>query len=276
MSSFIKYQPKNNIAYLLNPKVACSTLQNSLLQGKVANVHDVNNFPPYNNNAVPIFSVVRNPFSRAVSAYLDKVVSRKDDVVWRNFVQSLGLEVNYDISFEEYLDILALHPKLRESDKHFRPQIHNFHGIKPSFIGYMEDMDTVSQFLTKHGVEIKNRVPHKTNSEQKKKDLLSSPSVVKKIQKLYSKDFSTFGYSKDVDADFDLKPIIQEQSVPSRLLHRHVNILSDDLADVFREAALLCEGDNKRVALRLIKLAKSIRPNGPVINEVYERLKDSK
>jgi hypothetical protein len=272
MNNFIKYQPQKNIAYLLNPKVACTTIQNSLLNGEISNVHDINNFPPYNNPFVPIFTVVRNPFDRAVSAYLDKVVSQKDLVVWKNFVNNLGLEVNYNISFEEYLDILLTHPNLSTADKHFRPQFHNMHGITPSFIGYLEDMTSVSQYLDEFNIEIINRIPHKTDTNSKKEKILEQKTIIDKIIEIYNVDFQLFGYSLNPKESFNLQPIIQNQSIPPNLVSNHINISSDHLADVFRNAATICEDKNSKLALELINLALKIRKNGPVIKEIKDRL----
>lgn len=273
MNEFIKYQPRNNIAYLLNPKVACTTLQNSLLNGAVANVHDINNFPSYNNSSVPIFTVVRNPFDRAVSAYLDKVVSKQDQVVWKNFMLTLGKEVTYDISFEEYLDILLEHPKLSQADKHFRPQFNNMQGITPSYVGYLEDMESVKGYLANYGIDIINKIPHKTNTKNKKTVLLESVAVINKIKQIYSEDFKQFGYSTDPDEKFNLSAIIQKQAIPSSLISSHINIVSERFADVFRRASLICENEDEQLAFELIELALKIRPEGPVILDIYNRLK---
>ena len=275
MNEFIKYQPLNNIAYILNPKVACTTIQNSLLNGKAENVHDVNNFPEYNNPHVPIFTVVRNPFERAVSAYLDKVVSKKDQVVWSNFVKSIGFKLDYEISFSEYLDILLSHPSLETADKHFRPQYYNMHGVTPSFIGYLEDMGTVKKYLASSGLSIINKIPHKTNTKNKKLEYLTDQNLINKIVKLYSIDFDTYGYSTNPDADFNLRPIIQKQYVPKLYISKHVNICSDHLADIFRDASFICESKDHKVAMKLIELAFHIRPEGPVIAEQYKKLNNS-
>lgn len=275
MNEFIKYQPKNNIAYLLNPKVACTTIQNSLLRGEIGNVHDINNFPPYNNPHVPVFTVVRNPFTRAVSAYLDKVVSQKDLVVWSNFVKGIGLEVDYTISFEEYLDILLKHPDISKADKHFRPQFHNMHGITPSFIGYLEDMESVKEYLSAYGIEIINKIPHKTDTSLKKKNLLSSQEIIDKVILIYKKDFESFGYSLNPNEEFILTPKNQNQKISDSYIANHVNIVSDHLAEVFRNASVICQKENKKLALQLIELASKIRPKGPVILEIRENLRKS-
>ena len=102
----ILYQPKLNVAYLHNPKVACSTFKNTLLFGKVDNVHAQYLFPPYNNKNVDIFSVVRNPFSRTVSAYLDKIGPNKDHYVWNPFCKMFDLDPEKEIEFSEFIELI--------------------------------------------------------------------------------------------------------------------------------------------------------------------------
>lgn len=274
LNFFLKYKEDNGIAYLLNPKVACTTIQNSLLEGKVENVHDIKNFPPYYDISAPIFTVVRNPFTRIVSAYLDKVKSKKDLVVWEKFCESIDVECNYDISFEEFVDILFKHPNLKEADKHFRPQIHNFHGITPSFIGYIEDMDSVERFLLAFGVVLLNKIPHKTDTESEKYTLLENQEIIDKIVDIYECDFDAFGYSKSPFSSFDRHPIVQLKFVPEHILEKN-HSKDEYLADIYRDAADFLKEHRPHLAWKLISMASRIRPNGPVIKDIKNKLENS-
>ena len=159
----IKYQPMKNIAYLNNAKVACSTIKNSLLFGRAKNVHEQFLFPQFNNPFAEIFSVVRNPYDRAVSAYIDKVGPDKDHWVWNPFCKRYDLDRNHQISFEDFLDILLEDENPRSIDQHFRAQSYNliFDRIVPRFVGHLENMAHVEHYLKDHGFELKNRAPHK-------------------------------------------------------------------------------------------------------------------
>lgn len=87
MRQSIRANRKNNIIYLNNPKVGCSTIKSNLWQilspetfRKDGDVHDVKS-SPFSNKPVDsrwistanIFTFVRNPFTRAVSAFLNKI-----------------------------------------------------------------------------------------------------------------------------------------------------------------------------------------------------------
>lgn len=275
LNNFLKYKESNGIAYLLNPKVACTTIQNSLLEGKIDNVHAIENFPSYYDISAPIFTVVRNPFTRTVSAYLDKVKSKKDLVVWKSFCDSINIDCSYDISFDEYLDVLTNHPDLKTADKHFRPQVDNFHGIKPSFIGYMEDMKSVEKFLLVFGVQLLNKAPHKTNTESDKFELLKNRRTIEKIIKLYKDDFNCFGYSENPFDVFMSAPIKQVKYIPEEILKLNKH-KQDHLVDMYRKAAILLQDIEPKLAFKLIGRAHLIRPHGPVIKELFNRMKQSK
>lgn len=272
----IKYQPLKNLAYLHNPKVACSTIKNSMLFGKVENVHEQYIFPQFNNPSATLFSVVRNPYTRIVSAYLDKVGPGKDHWVWLPFCRKHNIDPESELSFKNFLEILDSDDSKEDMDHHFRPQYLNlFHGIvTPSFIGYVEEMSKVEEFLAAHGLEMLNRAPHKTKSGEKKDSLLS-PECIDLIESIYSKDFEVYGYSPDPKASFDLSPIFQEQFVSENFFEQYKKFDVDATVSGLRSAALILEQLNLEKARELMELALALRPDGSFIVEKVESYKAS-
>ncbi len=270
----ILYQPKLNIAYLHNPKVACSTFKNTLLFGEVENVHAQYLFPPYNNKNVDIFSVVRNPFSRTVSAYLDKIGPNKDHYVWNPFCQMFGLDPKKEIDFKEFIDLIGSIDDQNRLDHHFRPQnlnlLHEY--VSPKFVGYLEDMKTVKEYLSLYNIEIEDRAPHKTKSKEKSKNLLTD-SIVDRILDIYKKDFDIYGYSTDPNSKSVPIATINQQSVKDDVVFEHSTFDIRNATELLRDAAVLLESTNIDKSYELMSLAKKLRPLGPFINSKLDDYK---
>ncbi len=99
------------------------------------------------------FVVLRNPFRRLVSGYLDKFAKHvvpeafASDVI-ANVQAALGLEVDVEksITFSQFIDYLVRTPD-RELNDHWRPQ-HNFIASVPfDFTGQFEAIDSVVSHL---------------------------------------------------------------------------------------------------------------------------------
>lgn len=273
--SRILYQPINNIAYLHNPKVACSSIKSSLLKGKVKNVHEAFLFPPYNNPHVDIFSVVRNPFSRVVSAYLDKIGAGKDHYVWLPFCKQFDLNPEENLDFIDFLNILdSASPQ--ELDHHFSPQVENLLAefITPKFIGFIEDMKSVEDFLNLYGVKLETRAPHKTKSKELAPKLLSEEAIGL-ILKIYKDDFDRYGYSPDptvISSKFS-SPILSEQKLSDDLTFQHHKYDISGSTELLRDSAVLLEQVDLKKSYQLMLLAQQLRPMGTYINEKVEEYK---
>lgn len=104
------------------------------------------------------FIVIRNPFKRLVSTYVDKFVNRRNNKdphalpVIKNVYKYFGLEPNYarSITFSQFIDYL-LRTDDRHLDGHWRPQSVYFTSdlVKFDFIGQFEKLDTVINHLEK-------------------------------------------------------------------------------------------------------------------------------
>lgn len=268
----ILYQPKFNVAYLHNPKVACSTIKNSLLEGKENNVHAQFLFPPYNNVSVPIFSMVRNPYNRIISAFLDKVGPNKDDYVWLPFSNQFNLDNKKNITFNYFLNLLNECEDKNLIDHHFRPQHLNLLSeyITPEFIGYIEDISSVKDYMESKGIPFLNRAPHKTKSKEMAEKLLTEKNI-SLINNIYQKDFTTYGYSEDPHQKNNLRPIINKQKVSPKVAFEHKKIHLNRSVEVIRDSAILLETIDIYKSYELMRIAQSLRPLGDFINKKVEQ-----
>jgi hypothetical protein len=125
---------QKNAIYTFIPKNACTTLRLSLaisngciLDAKQINwIHDNNEtFKATLSELAKAeysFVVLRCPFSRLASTFLDKIVSR-DRVAWK-FYDFIGRATPLDeITFENFVDAITKRAQLRNLDIHWRPQV---------------------------------------------------------------------------------------------------------------------------------------------------------
>ena len=123
---------KHNAAYTFIPKNGCSTMRFSIAyeNGCVESLDDINwihaNNATFTMNtssaakASYTFVILRCPFERLFSAYMDKIVGLTNQA-WNYHVARGRKESPYDITFDSFLQSLLKTPK-RQMDIHWRPQ----------------------------------------------------------------------------------------------------------------------------------------------------------
>ncbi len=153
-----------------------------------------------------VFTFVRNPFHRIVSAYLDKVIKRTDQV-WAFFAARHGKDPNSPVSFDEFVELLTGVPA-EESDPHWRPQHINilYPFVQPNLMADLESIDTelpkvLSRLFPNSAPQVLQGRRHKTKSRTEWRNYLLDPATVGRLLQFYSKDFEAFGYTPDVEAD---------------------------------------------------------------------------
>lgn len=129
----IRENAAHGFIYLNNPKVGCSTIKSTLWQAirsgetlpDEKTVHGTDDSPfdrnPTDAGAVErafIFTFVRNPFQRVVSAYLNKVTGTGKPE-WHDFAHRHG--VSRATSFDGFIDLLS-NVAPEQHDPHWRPQ----------------------------------------------------------------------------------------------------------------------------------------------------------
>ena len=122
----------SNSVYSFIPKNGCSTMRLSvaLANGAISNIQDFNWI--HNNNqtfqpdlkmimsAEYTFVILRNPFDRLASVYLDKIVGKEIDA-W-NLRDQLNREINLDkLNFAEFVNYIRK-PRLLNTNIHWRQQ----------------------------------------------------------------------------------------------------------------------------------------------------------
>lgn len=211
-----------NYVYVANPKAACSTLKLILSQAEIndpdftpESLHQRKYLPLLTPNMLTererralfdgsryVFSFVRHPFKRAVSAYADKILGNKQQK--REILEALGKQDeknNYPISFDDFVAVIADQDPAT-LNPHWRPQSLNLATdlIRYDFIGRLESFDAdmaqvrarlqLPVFDTPH----KNRKSHKTAAIQG----VSAATRIK-LETLYADDLQAFSYSGDIE-----------------------------------------------------------------------------
>lgn len=220
----------NTYVYVHNPKVASSTINNTLVS------YELNHSPigdktviPHQRRPSPLlwpaqlpgemfyqimhsvdyfkFTFVRNPYTRLLSGYLDKFVREENITAGRRSVTKvLGRKEDAEVSFEEFIDAIVSQ-KPRSMNQHWRPQTEClfFPMIQFDYIGKFENFemnfDVIKGKIFKDGAEKDKKtlldVHHKTNSNSRLQEFYSK-DLIKKVYKKYEEDFINFAYVKDL------------------------------------------------------------------------------
>jgi hypothetical protein len=239
----IWWTPEIPIVYISNPKCGCSTIKHSLRSAQAAAYRRIGrNFeriddPHRNDDCLRkdwlsprecrqryIISCVRNPFTRALSGFLDKV-NRPDTALLREF------EYRRLDSFEAYLEVLSK-LNLRDTNGHFRPQHINldYPRIAYDSIFFLENLEPLTRFLScvSPGFQLERNAPHASGANAKLRAYYTDTAVAM-VREIFARDFELFGYSDNLE-DAETAPgemitadglITQEAAMPKPREPRH-------------------------------------------------------
>ena len=219
LAIYISFQFK--YIYVQTPKVGCSTIKSSLQKLELldhANILDHKFI--HNRNYSPLlkpsqvqnlhllferpdffkFCFVRNPYTRILSAYLDKIVRNKRAKIQilRRHRKSYFRKDRF-VSFTEFVKIISKIPP-EQKNSHWREQFYEsmWSKINYDFVGNFEEIE---DDLTKVLAHVSNgsftnlspKNHHGTNASSKLLDYYTQESL-DLVNAIYLKDFEAFGY----------------------------------------------------------------------------------
>lgn len=148
------------------------------------------------------FSFVRNPYSRALSCYLEKIAGEQYLRDMR--LPKLGFEPTDDVSFVDFLRRVA-EQQPRQMDAHWAPQAHLLspRRVDYDFFGRFEYFQAdVSRIAERLGLDVPEgymeiRTAHTTNAGSRLAEYYDDTSV-RLVREIYRDDFKLLGYGFDL------------------------------------------------------------------------------
>jgi hypothetical protein len=209
---------ENKFIFAEVPKVGISTTKKTLVEAITNstvdyNVHDREKFILKSPDFYQLteeefdryfkFSFVRDPYTRILSGYIDKVLNNPG-IELKQILRFANLPLNHELTFLEFLKILEV-MDYRQIDSHFRPQhiILCISVVKYDFIGRFEyfedDLNYVIKKLFNDNINIKTVNHHKTGASNKEQfNKYYNNETIALVQKIYAQDFLYFNYRLQV------------------------------------------------------------------------------
>lgn len=159
-----------------------------------------------------VFTVVRNPYAKLLSGYLDKICRLQSQVASGAPGRKLNNFSLPDVpgSFAEFVDMVCAQSD-KETDLHWSGQTYKtlYHFVRYSHVGHFEDLPAVfariSERFAATGRERSNEASHRTSASQKIREHYTD-AIAEKVHARYREDFEVFGYGADPFAE-SLAPV---------------------------------------------------------------------
>lgn len=195
------FDPAREVVYLNNPKVACTSIKESIF-GKQPDIHLL---PDNSTEELSIemkayykFTFVRNPYKRLVSCFEDKCIQHPDDECWNTYLLSRIFRIR---DFSQFVRRVYLLPD-SWAEPHFAGQYRLIYdkGNKclVDFVGNIENIEEEYELIRERfnllPLEHTNRAASKTGKNWMD---YYTPFTAKLVYWKYKKDFDTFGYTDE-------------------------------------------------------------------------------
>jgi hypothetical protein len=213
----IRLSRAHDLLYLCNYKAACTTLLLCMarrerelglidLEPDADSVHVDDIFKILDFSlAHPrpfTFSFVKNPYARALSAYLDKIHPCTGETR-ALFCKRYQLDPSSAISFSDYLRLIQQTPAC-EQDVHWRAQANNLMlgGLEIDFVGHVECFDEDFASLASQtglgadAASVRAGMRHGTSARLRLAEFYGAREVAL-VNEIYEEDFRAFGYRHD-------------------------------------------------------------------------------
>lgn len=216
---------KYNYLYTETPKVACSTVKSILQKMELKDpdfhredfedIHDrqfspllkpsqVGDFEKLLNSGIFKFCFSRNPYSRLLSSYLEKICGNKPPKHQiLNHLGKTASSIAEDISFDQFVNVVCELP-ISDMNPHWRVQYHQTfqQSIDYDFIGKSEAFPSDLHYVLNrldgnYRRYLTDERRHAKGSGNRLLDFYT-PSLAKMVQVKFQKDFEFFGYDEDL------------------------------------------------------------------------------
>lgn len=194
-----------NCTYINMPKAACSSIRAGILE-KCNHLFSLS--PESYDRWTAIqeidesffssfkFTIVRNPYTRIVSAYNNRLNKKTD--TRKGFFKTHNIPMEKELSFLEFLQLIhkQCNKDIYSLDVHFAPQTHLMcpQFMAYDFIGHLENIKEDINFIADYVL-----LPNKKHNPSKGisiKDL--SQKEIELILDIYKDDFALLGYDIDI------------------------------------------------------------------------------
>lgn len=148
-----------------------------------------------------LFTFVRNPFSRTLSCYLDRIQDHKSRP-YRELMNFIGQKPGYSPSFEEFIDAICAQTQFQQNN-HWRSQYSDTlaEHIPYDFIGKQESFDEDIRYVHRRifgtplaqGAAATNASPRETSATERMAGYWSTDIRDRFVEK-FERDFWFFGY----------------------------------------------------------------------------------
>jgi hypothetical protein len=207
----VYFLESSGLAYLANPKCASTSIKlalrrsagetnirniHRLAEGSfVSNVLDTDSYDIATLEQAKVFSAVRNPYRRVLSAYIDKVEDLRPP--WLSVCAEAGIEPK-SVGFREFLEILSSLPPTR-INTHFCPQwVNVLYPTKDTILLKLEEPDAIARFFHGHGMKWPIRANQGSTGTHRLEDYYDAETEAL-ARRLYAEDFGYFGYPPGLD-----------------------------------------------------------------------------
>jgi hypothetical protein len=148
------------------------------------------------------FTMVRDPLSRTVSAWSDKLQPGSNPRHLRDLNTYLGRPADTEITLPAFLDLLAQDDGARDLDRHWRPQHKeiSYGLVSYDLIGRVEAMDDARRaiiralFGTKgeavEAIDTRKHLGHRTASQQHRDSLTAADR--RNVDRAFARDFEMY------------------------------------------------------------------------------------
>ena len=182
------------------------------------------------------FTFVRNPYTRLVSAWKDKVMLCEPDY------QQVYLDIRHRlpefekkslIAFAEFIDYIENQSDVRTCDPHWRQQVDHlfFSAFNFSYVGKIENMGEGLQRFERHLGLSQPLAAGAKNVSVSRRASAYDPCLADKVYSLYERDFKILGYERDAwprgkqDAgEGPQKAVVPEERFNEEIVERNIMI----------------------------------------------------